>query len=334
MFILNPFKRYFDVKVPLLFFGVALLSLLIIVYKLNNEVECNTKEFKIDAPSFTVGEFIIFSDDSNNSHSWRWYFGDDTQIAFRSKVAHSFDKEGSYLVKLVVNNKCTLQKVVTILPRKTVVDQSLIPKINVPDYVVEGEEITFEDTTVDAQSWEWRFGENMNNKVDSFDKKCTYTFTSPGRKMISLVVNDDYTHVGTRVIFVMPKKEERVVQADKKRKVVPINPFMNVPDAPPDEGNVVKVEKGPEIGGSDANKIEDVFSLVTNGKISYEELLQYFCKYNLPTVVFKDQKTCSLKEFYYQVKKERIKLKNISIQKVKDDCIVIILIDKKYKSVF
>ncbi len=334
MFILKPFKKYFDAKVPMVFLAVVLLSFVIVAYKLNNEVECNAKEFKIDAPSFMVGEFIIFSDDSKNAHSWRWYFGDDSQIAFRSKVAHSFDKEGEYLVKLVINNKCTVQRVITILPRKTSIDQSLIPKINVPDYVMEGEEIVFEDETDSAQSWEWRFGENLNNKVDSFDKKCSYTFTSPGRKMISLVVNNDYTHVATKIIFVMPKKDEQVVKSDRKRNVIPINPFQNVPDAPPEEENVVKVQKGPEIGGADANRIEDVFELVTNNKISYEDFLKYFCKYNLPTVVFKDQKTTSLKEFYYQVKKEKIKLKNISIQKVKDDCIVIILIDKKYKSIF
>ena len=81
-------------KVPMVFLAVVLLSFVIVAYKLNNEVECNAKEFKIDAPSFMVGEFIIFSDDSKNAHSWRWYFGDDSQIAFRSKVAHSFDKEG------------------------------------------------------------------------------------------------------------------------------------------------------------------------------------------------------------------------------------------------
>ncbi|NHN27618.1 PKD domain-containing protein [Flavobacterium jejuense] len=334
MFILTPFKKYFDAKIPMVFSAVVLLSLVIIIYKLNNETECNAKEFKIDAPSFMVGEFIIFSDDSKNADSWRWYFGDNSQIAFRSKVAHSFDKEGEYLVKLVINNKCTVQRVVAILPRKNSIDQSLIPKINVPNYVMEGEEIVFEDNTDSAQSWEWRFGENLKNKVDSFDKKCSYTFTSPGRKMISLVVNDDYTHVATKVIFVMPKKEEQVTKSDRKRNTIPINPFQNVPDAPPEEDNVVKVEKGPEIGGADANKIEDVFELVTNNKISYEDFLKYFCKYNLPTVVFKDQKTTSLKEFYYQVKKEKIKLKNISIQKVKDDCIVIILIDKKYKSIF
>ncbi|VXB92909.1 conserved hypothetical protein [Flavobacterium sp. 9AF] len=334
MFVLNFFKKYFDAKVSLTFLLVTLIAGFIILYKLNNEVVCNSKEFKIDAPSLTVGEFIIFSDDTKDAHSWRWYFGDDSQIAFRSKVAHSFDKEGSYLVKLVINNECTIQQVVTIAPRKSSVDESLIPKIIVPTYIVEGEAVVFEDFTKSAESWEWRFGENLDNKVDSFDKICTYTFTSPGRKMISLVVNNDYTNVGTKIVFVMPKKEEKVTKAEKKRNVVPLNPFLNVPDAPPEEQNVVKVEKGPEIGGSDANRIEDVFSLVTDGKISYDDFIKYFCKYNLPTVVFKDQKVATIKEFYYQVKKEKIKIKNISIQKGKDDCIEIILIDKKHKSVF
>ena len=332
MFVFNQFKKSFDSKVPILFLSVFVISVFVIVYKINNVEVCDTNEFKIDAPSYKAGELIIFSDNSKNANSWRWYFGDDSQISFRSKVAHSFSKEGEYIVTLIVNNKCHIDKLITILPRKNTIDESLMPKFSSPNYVLEGDEIEFEDRTEGAKSWEWRFGES--NKVDSFDEKCTYTFDSPGEKVISLVVNGDYKHVTIKKLFVVPKKDEKV-KTEKYKSAVQWNPFQNVSDAPPEEeDNTVKIVKGPQIGGADANRITDIFELVTNSKITYDDFLKYFCKYDMPIVIFKDGKTTSLKNFFYQVKKEKIKIKNIAIQKDADDCIRTINIDKKFKSVF
>lgn len=332
MFIINQLKKSFDIKVPILFLSIVVISLFIIAYKIINVEECNVQDFQIDAPTFKAGELIIFSDKSKNSTSWRWYFGDNSQISFRSKVGHSFSKEGEYMVTLVVNNKCNVDKLITIVPRGSTVDESLMPKFRAPSYVLQGDEVEFEDRTYGANSWEWRFGES--DKVDSFDEKYTYKFDTPGEKIVSLVVNGDYKHVTIKKIFVVPKKQENK-KVEKYKSKVPWNPFQNVADAPPEEeNNVIKIEKGPEIGGADADRIADIFELVTDSKISYDDFLKYFCKYDLPIIIFKDAKTTSLKNFYYQVKKERIKIRNVSIKKNQDDCIKIINVDKKYKSVF
>lgn len=332
MFVSNQLKKSFDIKVPILFLSVFVISALILVYKIANKEECSTTSFNIDAPSYKVGELIIFSDNSKNAYSWRWYFGDNSQISFRSKVGHSFSKEGEYMVTLVINNECSIDKLITILPRTETIDESLMPKFKAPTYVLEGDEVEFEDRTTGSESWEWRFGET--NKVDSFDEKCTYVFSSPGEKMVSLVVNGDYKHVTIKKIFVIPKKEEKEKKV-KYKSEVPWNPFQNVSDAPPEEEIITtKIEKGPEIGNADANRINDIVDLVTDGNITYDDFLKYFCKYDLPIVVYKDGKTTPLKTFYYQVKKEKVKIKNLSIQKNQDDCIKVISIDKKYKSVF
>lgn len=326
-------KKYFDLKVPILFLSIFLLSSIVLIIKMNSGDECNIKEFQVDAPSFKVGELIIFSDASKKSHSWRWYFGDNTQISFRLKVAHSFMEEGEYLVKLIVNNECTIQKVITILPKENSLDKSKFPKFRVPGNVMQDEEVEFVDRTDGAKSWEWRFGES--GKVDSFDEKCTYVFTTPGKKVVSLVVNNDYKHVTIKELFVIPKKKE-VVKVEKYKSAIPWNPFKNVPDAPPEEekDDVVKVVKGPEIGGTDARKLEDILESVAKGKTNYESFLKHFCKYNLPIVIYKDAKTSSLKEFFYAVKKKGDKVKNVTIQKDGEDCIRVINIDKKHKSYF
>lgn len=332
MFGFGKLKGYFDIKVIILFLSVFLLSSFVIILNMNNEVECDVNEFNVQATSFEVGELIIFSDVSKKSHSWRWYFGDESQISFRSKVGHSFEKEGEYLVKLIINNECTVEKLVTISPKKNAIDDSKMPVFRVASHVLEGEVIEFEDETEGAQSWEWRFGES--GKVDSFEKQCSYVFTSPGAKRVSLIVNNDYKHVSVKEVFVIPKKEVKI-KVEKHKSSIPYNPFQNVPDAPPEIENAPeKVVKGPEIGGTDAGKLESLLESVAKGKTSYENFLKHFCKYNLPIVIYKDAKTSTLREFFNAVKKKGDRVKDVTVQKDAEDCIRVINVDKKHRHYF
>lgn len=332
MFVFGKLKGYFDIKVVLVFLSVFLLSSFVIIINLNNDEECRVREFKVEATSLEVGELIIFSDVSQNAHSWRWYFGDNSQISFRSKVGHIFMKEGDYLIRLIVNNECSIEKLVTIVSKKSAVDNSKMPVFSVASHVLEGEKIDFEDRTEGAKSWEWRFGES--GKVDSFDEKCSYMFTSPGVKSISLIVNNDYKHVTVKEIFVVPKKEEKI-KIEKYKSDIPHNPFQNIPDAPPEDLNApVKVAKGPEIGGTDAGKLESLLESVAKGKTSYDNFLKHFCKYNLPIVIYRDAKTSTLREFFNAVKKKGDRVKDVRIQKDTEDCIRVINVDKKHKHYF
>ncbi|CAM3750354.1 PKD domain-containing protein [Flavobacterium gelidilacus] len=335
MFILEQFKKYFDLKVLLLFASILMLSIIAILFKYTNDEECEINDFNIEADSFVVGDLIIFSENSKNANSWRWYFGDSTQISFRSKVAHSFENEGEYIVKLIVNNKCKIEKLVKILPRTYSVNKRLMPKFNLPSHILEGETLNFKDNTEGSKSWEWRFGES--NKIDSFDKNASYAYSIPGKKTVSLVVNGDYKHVAIKEIFVIPKKEVKE-KREKYKSDVPWNPFQNVQDAPteePEKEPIKKVVRGPEIKDTDNDRLIEILKLVREDKITYDNFLKYFCVYNLPVVVYKDAETSSVKDFYYAVKKNNVKIKEVKISKDADDCIrVITITDKKYKSVF
>lgn len=335
MFILEQLKKYFDLKILLLFASISILSSFVIFIKYLNDEECEINDFAIEADSFVTGDLIIFSEKSKNSSSWRWYFGDSTQISFRSEVAHSFEKEGEYIVKLIVNNKCEVEKLVTILPRTYSVDKKLLPKFNLPLQILQGEQLEISDNTDGAKSWEWRFGES--NKVDSFDKNASYSYETPGKKVVSLIVNGDYKHVAIKEIFVVPKKEEKE-KIERYKSDIPWNPFQNVQDAPTEDEKVVevkKVVKGPEIKNTDDDRLVEILKLVREDKITYDNFLKYFCIYQLPVVVYKDAETSSVKDFYYAVKKNNVKIKEVRISKDGDDCIrVIKILDKKYKSVF
>lgn len=334
MFILEQLKKYFDLKVLLLFASVFMLSLFVVALKYLNDEECVINDFAIEADSFVTGDLIIFSDNSKNANSWRWHFGDSTQISFRSKVAHSFEKEGDYIVTLIVNNKCQIKKLVTILPKTYSIDKKLLPKFNLPIRILQGDKLEVSDKTEGAKSWEWRFGES--NKVDSFDKDASYTFDSPGVKVVSLIVNGDYKHVALKEIFVIPKKEEKE-KIERYKSDIPWDPFQNVKDAPdevPEKEQIKKVVRGPEIKDTDENRLLIILKLVRENKITYENFLRYFCVYRLPVVIYKDAQSTPLKDFYNAVKKNDVKIKEVTIKKDGDDCIITINVDKKYKAVF
>lgn len=331
MFINSQLKKFFELKILLFFLSIIFLSFLVIAYKYVNDEECLVDNFTVESDSLYAGDLIIFSDNSKTSTSWRWYFGDNTQVSFRSKVAHVFDKEGEYEVKLIVNNNCVIKKMIIIAPKSYSVNKKLIPKINIPSQVMQGDRIDFIDETVGAKSWEWRFGEG--SKVDSFDKTTSHSYDTPGKKNVSLVVNGDYKHVAFKEIFVIPKKEEKE-KREKYKSAIPWNPFQGVKDAPENDKELIKVVKGPEIRNTDRTKLLEIFKLIIEDKVSYEDFTKYFCTYNLPAVVYKDTKTSTLKDFFYAVKNNKIKIKDVVINKDPDDCIKLITVQKKYKSFF
>lgn len=152
-------KTHFDLKIILFFAIIFVISCGLLAFEINIKTPCTVTEFKVDAPSYKAGELITFSDVTKSSYEWRWYFGDGTEISYRSKVGHSFSKPGKYTVKLLVNNGCSITKDITIIPSKEVINTALLPKFYAPKVVYEGEIIKFRDSTEHAKSWEWRFGD-------------------------------------------------------------------------------------------------------------------------------------------------------------------------------
>jgi PKD repeat protein len=80
-----------------------------------------------------------------------------------------------------------------------------------PDTAIVNKPVTFEDTTSDAVSWEWRFGES--DIVDNRSKKVSCTYKTPGVKTIYLKINGRSDRVSTRTIYV--KNAEPLIRVDQ-----------------------------------------------------------------------------------------------------------------------
>lgn len=317
-------------KVITMFVIIFILSCGLLAFKINTKTICSVEQFKVDAPTFKAGELITFSDVSNNSYEWRWYFGDGTKISYRSKVAHSFSKPGKYKVKLLVNNSCSVEKMITILPKNDVIDESLLPKFSAPKSVYQGEVVKFKDSTSHAKSWEWRFGDGT--KVDAIDQNPSYVYKTPGVKYVSLVVNGENKYVKYLKINVLPssKPEIDLVTARLERRnstrIGAVQDYFNqLPDAP---------GRSPEFANIDEAKFKALLFGVCKDELSFENLTRHFCTDALPLIKVRGGKTISLKELDESIRNRNINIKKVELQRDKDDCVTIINLNYRYKTLF
>lgn len=323
-------KTHFDGKIVTMLIIVFILSCGLLAFKMNTKTDCSVNEFDVKASSFKEGEIITFSDNTPGAYEWRWYFGDGTAVSFRSKIGHAFTKAGKYKVKLLVNNNCTIEKEITILPKKEILNMALMPKFHAPKVVYQGDEVTFADSTSHAKSWEWRFGDS--NKIDAIDKNPSYVYRIPGEKVVSLVVNNDIKYIAYQKITVLPAKKERKdwVKERLSRKsdsrADPVDEyFSQIPDAP---------SRGPEIKDISEAKFRSMLMGVSENRLSYGNMIRYFCTDDLPLVQLRKGKSMTLLELDEEIRSRSIKIKDLTLQKDSDGCVTVILLDFKFKTLF
>lgn len=323
-------KTHFDLKVLLFIGSVFLLSCVLLAFKIKTAGVCTVNDFKAEAPSFKAGELITFSDVSGSGYEWKWDFNDNSAFSYRSKVGHAFKQPGKYTVKLLLNGTCTIKKIITIIPKNDVINTALLPKFYAPKVVKQGELIQFRDSTANAKSWEWRFGDG--SKIDATNKNPAYTYQIPGEKVVSLVVNGNVKNVQFAKITVIPvAKQAKDIVSDriKRRNSVRTDPveeyFRNIPDSP---------KRSAEIAGINEVKLEGLLMGASEGKLSYQNLTRYFCSDALPLVELKKGKMITLESLYKDIHKESIKIRSIRLVRDKDECVTHIKINYKHRGLF
>ncbi|WP_339887620.1 PKD domain-containing protein [uncultured Flavobacterium sp.] len=322
----NQIKTHFDSNVIIFFALLFVFSCGLLAFKNNEKEACLVEDFNIEGLALEEGELLTFSDNSDNSYAWRWYFGDGSDISYKSKVTHVFKKSGIYKVKLLINNSCVLEKNIKISPRSlAVVEKKLDVDFFVPSKVYQGQKIKFSDKTENGTTWEWRFGET--DVVDSKKKNPTYAYKTAGVKTVSIVVNGDKKNVKFKdIVVVMPEVKKTIKRIKVNNKVE------NVPEV------VVEVLETPKVEVIKAiNEVEltELIYIISEGKLSYESFKNNFCLDKLPLVQVNDvAKYISLKEFYDLVVDKKIKIKEVKINKEKNKCIVLVLVYYKQKTFF
>lgn len=328
----NQIKTHFDSNVIIFFAFLFIISCILLAFKNGQKEECTVDDFKIEGDLFAEGELLTFSENTEGTYAWRWYFGDGSDISFKSKVAHVFKKPGIYKVKLLLNNSCEIEKNIKISAKKIIVEKKLNVDFSAPSRAVTGQKLKFSDRTENATSWEWRFGET--DVVDSRSKHPTYAYKKIGVKTVSLVVNGDKKNVKfNNVIVAAPD----VIKTPKKAKVnKKIEDAVEVAvEAIAIPKEVVPVPKEVVVKTVSESELEALLYAISDGKLTYEGFKNNFCSEPIPVVQINGvNKNITLKQFYNSIVNKGIKIKGIKINKEKNNCINLILINYKLKTFF
>jgi hypothetical protein len=222
-----------------------------------------------DANTAYTGTPVRFSCNVAKNDVCLWSFGTkDNKTSAGQFVTFSYTDPGQYLVKLEVNGTCKEYKFINILKAARVVNSLQMPKIMCPAQNVEiGKPVTFSDSTADAKTWEWRFGES--EKVDATTRTATYTFKTTGFKTVTLVVNGRAESFATCQIVV----GEKAIAAPKTGGDIMLPPIDDKPKSDP-----LKAGTAVMISDQDFNKMMDE---VVHGTKYASDFAPYLCGHNL-----------------------------------------------------
>ncbi len=319
---------HIDKWVIYLFLGVFLISSGAFAFRYSKESSCDEVLFSIEAKEYRVGELIKFKDESVGAENWKWEFGDSTTGSTQNEPLHIFEKEGEYVVRLLVNGFCEKTETVMIKEKLIVIDSTKIPVFKLPESIRVGQTLRVKDETENADSWEWRFGENAS--VDADTKRAEYVYETDGLKTVRLIVNGDEVHVANRKINVIPLEGEskRLVNITEREA------GWNIKSAPKEQPKVEVAEVKKEVKTrpkagiliSDAN-FKRKLLLIADEKIKPQAFSEYLCgNLNLPIVVEGRPSTFLL--FCEKIKGKKIKIKSLDVIRVQgSNCITNITVE-------
>lgn len=277
-----------DDNVIITLLAVCVIASLAFVVRYSNYKPCGPFNINTIGNTFNTGSIIRFETDVKDFKELEWDFGDNqTDLTTVSSSIHSYDYPGEYVITLSVDGRCTQYKTIFVRLAPKVVDSTLVPRVVIPENTEVGKPTSFADTTRNAVSWEWRFGETAN--VDAISKNPVYVYRTPGWKTISLVINGNINNALIRKIFVNPAKVENKTDKEAGRRPPPII-VQRKPETDP-LADQLKEEKNAEPKATEPAKAPEISVAefkqmlygVAGGSQNAGSFAKYFCDGNLNT---------------------------------------------------
>ena len=271
----------FDAKVIITMIVVTLGALAIFGFRIMTHRPCSPVKINIDAANridslhFYTNMPLRFSCDAQKNDVCAWTFGTkDNKKSTGQFVSFSYNEPGQYLIRVTVNGQCSESRYITISKAPKLVDRSLMPIIICPSGPIEvGKPVEFKDSSRDARSWQWQFGET--DKIDATSQQAVYIFQSPGNKTVSLVINGN-TDVPAICQVIVKEKEIK----NTRTSAAILN--QNLQDKPTTDPLTVKVGPKKTITQTE---FQALIQEVIDGTKMASDFIDYFCELGLKTPV-------------------------------------------------
>jgi FOG: PKD repeat len=334
-----------DARIYIIFAIILLLSIVFLLFQYFRHIDCEKANYYIHADEYLVNKVIEFNDNTQGATSWKWDFGDSTNIDTRQRTIHYYKNPGEYIVRLTINGSCIHEKLITI----TSISQQIgyLPIIMAPDVATVGETVHFNAEKESGESWEWSFGETAN--TDALGKSPVYKFKTVGNKKITLIVNGDVEHTAIKTIYIAPKTIRAKQKVDiksyefekphtafslpqgeaQKDPLVDMLQYIPVsPKAKSRKDSTILREKVSEISNEQFQLLLNQVAVQAKTKDDFKD---YLCgNYEIP-VVANDDRLIPFGQFCQEIAGKKIKITALRLNKNQENCIQNINIQYKTK---
>lgn len=339
----RPFSKitnHIDPMVLYTFLALLGISIIILAFQVTGREDCSQISIELASrnnagkhTSFSTGEVITFkaATTAADNSGLTWDFGDSTATTSGLQVYHAFTKAGTYMVTLS-HGKCTWHQEVIII--NALADNTpapaadLYPTIDGPEEVLAGRPVTFTNSTSNARTWQWQLLQR-GAEVHS-GRAVTYTFSSPGERILSLIINGDSSKMVTKHIMVFP--------AQSNHQVPDFTP-MPFPEEnkTPEPTPVPAAPEKPKVPSVSDDEFKFMLSQVVDKQKNASDFSAYLCENINARVLLNDKDTDTFSHFCSRIRgKRRFKIEVVNLIKDQNGCVKEIRVryDKKFLGIF
>jgi len=266
--------------------GLCILSLIIMAFQFASHTPCSPVKIAVNSTSLVTGNIIRFNAATQQGKTFSWNFGDGSAKEEEISITnHEYKYAGRYTVTVLVNGQCSDMQDVVISEAKVIVNINLQPLISAEpgDTAYVNLPVQFSDVSTASTKWEWRFGQT--NSIDATDKSPSYTYTVPGRKTVTLKVNDRNDMTVSYSIMVIDKQAEKN-NAPKPKPDYPHQqaPVVILPAQPhsdplkpvqPDPVKKEEVKEKPKAPALTNDQLKAMLKQVAEGQKKAEDFSEY-----------------------------------------------------------
>ncbi|PSL46625.1 PKD domain-containing protein [Chitinophaga niastensis] len=331
----SPFGKiasHVDPMVLWTFLALFLVSIVLLAFQLDGREDCTNTDIVLShkqhntGKAYVVGEVITFNAEGSDKkrRDYTWEFNDSTSKATGPQVYHSFNKAGSYVVTLTAG-KCKWNKeVIVVMPMITTPvgqETDVFPVIDGPTEVFAGRPATFSNKTATARKWSWHL--LQDNAETHSNSSVTYTFSTPGERTLSLIINGDSSHMVLKHITVFQARPAAPAGNNK--------PEVFLPPPPPEAPKPVVPEK-PKVPAIADEEFKFMLTQVTTKQKSATDFSQYLCNNLSARVLLNDTDSDNFAHFCSRIYgKKKFKIEKVNLIKDQNGCVteIRIIYDRK-----
>ncbi|MBV8253235.1 MAG: hypothetical protein JO154_11565 [Chitinophaga sp.] len=290
----------------------GMLGILFYCLQLHPTATCRYKGIEIKSKYvynvnvYTINDTLHLFLNGNQKSDHLFWILPDHSYASGSSIIKSFHHIGIQDIQVLTGN-CHFHQRITIQPAIVTTKDtiSIYPSITGPSTATVGIEATFSSNQPTITGFAWQ----LTGREDSIHHTptVTYTFRTPGEKILTLIINRDTARMAVKHIHVFPPP-------------IPISPPIPAIPLPPTHPPVKKAE--PSMPVITEEEFKFMLQQVISGYKQCTDFSEYLCNNLLIPVIINEKTMIPFNQFCLQITgRKRLSLDQVKMTRDKSGCI-------------